>query len=190
MTPQSLLLLYTDGLIEYDRALEEGEERLLRVGRRIVEKPGGQPALRVVADIFRVRDNLDDVALLTMRNPAVWSNTLSLTMSATPLAVSLLRLALRKFGEELGLSEVDLVALELCAGEAGGNVALHAYGPKIGLFAVEASVEGNEVSLSVEDWGRWGRSPVRVHSGRGLKVLRGLMDRVDIEEIRTPPHQE
>jgi serine phosphatase RsbU (regulator of sigma subunit) len=64
-TPGSLLILYTDGLIEYDRDWEEGERRVLEVLHSIHAR-SADPAASLLQRIFDGEAPPDDVAILTI----------------------------------------------------------------------------------------------------------------------------
>ncbi|MGB6985997.1 MAG: SpoIIE family protein phosphatase [Candidatus Aquilonibacter sp.] len=64
-TPGSLLTLYTDGLIEYNRDWEEGERRVLQVLRSIHDR-SADPAAALLQRIFDGEAPPDDVAILTI----------------------------------------------------------------------------------------------------------------------------
>jgi serine phosphatase RsbU (regulator of sigma subunit) len=64
-TPGSLLTLYTDGLIEYDRDWEEGERRVLAVLHSI-HAQSVDPAASLLQRIFNGEAPPDDVAILTI----------------------------------------------------------------------------------------------------------------------------
>ena len=63
--PGSLLTLYTDGLIEYDRDWDAGERRVLEVLRSIRDT-GADPAAALLQAIFHGEAPPDDVAILTI----------------------------------------------------------------------------------------------------------------------------
>ena len=64
-TPGSLLTLYTDGLIEENHNLEDGERRLLEALRSI-PSAGADPAATLLQRIFAGEAPSDDVAILTI----------------------------------------------------------------------------------------------------------------------------
>jgi len=65
--PGTLLVLYTDGLIESSHDLAEGEARLLRAAREAVEAHTPHPAKFIVESALReAPEHLDDVAVLTI----------------------------------------------------------------------------------------------------------------------------
>jgi serine phosphatase RsbU (regulator of sigma subunit) len=63
----SLLVLYTDGLIEFSHDAEEGEAKLLRAAREAVEAIAPYPARFIVDSVLREeREHPDDVAVMTI----------------------------------------------------------------------------------------------------------------------------
>jgi serine/threonine-protein kinase RsbW len=65
--PGTLLVLYTDGLIEHSHDLQDGEERLLRATRDAVATKARNPARAIVDEVLRVESqHPDDVAVLTI----------------------------------------------------------------------------------------------------------------------------
>lgn len=63
---ESLLVLYTDGLLEYDRDLIEGERRMLQAAENIAAQRVADPAGAIEDAIFKTHKPLDDVAILTI----------------------------------------------------------------------------------------------------------------------------
>ena len=63
----AMLVLYTDGLIEYSRDLAQGEAALLEAAEAAAETPTPDPAAQIRDRIFRDRKVTDDVAILTVR---------------------------------------------------------------------------------------------------------------------------
>ena len=64
--PGSMLVLYTDGLIEYGRDWEAGEARLLEAIAAVKAGSGVDPAASILKSIFDGEPPVDDVAILTM----------------------------------------------------------------------------------------------------------------------------
>lgn len=62
----SLLVLYTDGLVEYDHDLLEGERRMLEAAKNIALQRVADPAGAIEDAIFKDHKPLDDVAILTI----------------------------------------------------------------------------------------------------------------------------
>jgi serine phosphatase RsbU (regulator of sigma subunit) len=64
--PGSMLVLYTDGLIEYGRDWEAGEARLLEAVRSVDRRSSIDPAATIMQAIFGGDAPVDDVAILTI----------------------------------------------------------------------------------------------------------------------------
>lgn len=64
--PNSMLLLYTDGLIEYSRDLIEGERRMLKIACDTMRECAEDPAEAIRQAIFSHYKASDDVAILTI----------------------------------------------------------------------------------------------------------------------------
>ena len=65
--PKTLLVLYTDGLIEFSHDVDEGEARLLAAARSAVETGTQHPAKFIVDTVLHeVQLHPDDVAVLTI----------------------------------------------------------------------------------------------------------------------------
>lgn len=62
----ALLVLYTDGLLEYDRDLLAGEERILRAVTSIAKRRLDNPAAAIRDAIFASYEPTDDVAIMTI----------------------------------------------------------------------------------------------------------------------------
>ena len=74
--PGSMLVLYTDGLVEYDRDWESGERKLRDALRGIDLEHSADPAAQILEAIFTGHVPNDDVAILTIRfriDAAGWS---------------------------------------------------------------------------------------------------------------------
>jgi serine phosphatase RsbU (regulator of sigma subunit) len=62
-----LLVLYTDGLVEYNHDVEAGEESLLRIARETVEKNVDGPARFIFEQMLQSpAKHPDDVAVMTI----------------------------------------------------------------------------------------------------------------------------
>ncbi len=90
---------------------------------------------------------------------------------------------MRAFLTRLHIEDERVDDVILAAGEAAGNAIEHAYGDAPGTIHVLAFVDEAHVVIEVRDTGRWrvGGDPER---GRGLGIMRALVDRVSIESSR------
>lgn len=65
----------------------------------------------------------------------------------------------------------------IAAYEAMANAALHAYPDgEVGTMAVTAQVDGQVLTLTITDDGRWRHRPARLGGGLGLALMRATAD--------------
>jgi anti-sigma regulatory factor (Ser/Thr protein kinase) len=178
--PGALLTVYTDGLIEYSRDIVEGEKRLLDEVRAGIFDPDTEPARALVKRVFAARDNTDDVATLTVAAADVHGSDFDFSFTALPLGVPLARRSLDRFAQRRGLDEEQRFSLLTAAGEAMANAVEHAYVGALGLVHVHAHVGDDAVTVTIEDEGKWKPAQRREERGRGLPIMRALMDGVEI----------
>ena len=119
----------------------------------------------------------DDVALLALRSVPVAAERMELTLPAEPLELSSLRRALQRWLAECEASEADSYDIVLACNEACANAIEHAYGPGDASVDIDAAFSGDEVAITVRDYGRW-REPRGNNRGRGLGLMETLMDSV------------
>jgi len=99
---------------------------------------------------------------------------------ARPESSPQLRRALRLFLEQLGLDRSRAEDALLAAGEAVGNAIEHAYRGSKGTIRLRAQLRGRRLLIEVRDGGRW-RLDGDPERGRGLGIMRALVDHVSIE---------
>jgi PAS domain S-box-containing protein len=179
MPPGSTLLLYTDGLIERrDVPLSDSLEALAQ------EAGEGDQDLEVLCDrvvraVLGERKPADDVALLAVRPARAPAERIEMSLPAEPESLSVLRRRMARFLHAAGASELEAYEVTLTVCEAAGNAIEHAYGPGDASFDVEVRLEDDHLTARVRDNGNW-RDRRGEHRGRGLKIIQGLMDEVDI----------
>ena len=179
--PGSLVLLYTDGLVERrEEPLDVGLERLRTTAAAAPATLS--PLAFCDAMLSRVLENIDqedDVALLAMQvlplGPA-----LKLRLAADPEVLSPLRRQLARWLKENGVEEQAAFDIVLACSEASANATEHAYPPTQGHFDLEAVHDGEHVEIRISDAGSW-RPEVERNRGRGLMLMRGLTDEVSVE---------
>jgi PAS domain S-box-containing protein len=175
----ALLLLYTDGLIE--RRGESLDDGFRRLADAVATAP---------ADVHNLADDLlerllgttapaDDVALLAVRTRPV-TDRLDLRISARPRELLPLRARLRAWLMAQGAQPGDAGQITLAVNEAATNAVEHAYGLDDADFSVQAQRDGQVVTVVVRDSGRW-REPAGGLRGRGVELMRGLMEDVEVE---------
>ncbi len=179
MPAGSTLLLYTDGLVERrDVPLSESLDHLAREAGE-PEQDLGALCDRVLEAVLGSDEPADDVALLAVRPTRTSAESIRLSLHAEPESLSVLRRRLVRFLHAAGAAELESYEITLSVCEAAGNAIEHAYGPGDASFDVEARIEDDTLTASIRDRGRW-RDRRGEHRGRGLKIIEGLMDEVDL----------
>ncbi|MEA2362516.1 MAG: hypothetical protein QOD71_1661 [Thermoleophilaceae bacterium] len=173
------LLLYTDGLVE--RRDEPLEQRLDALAETADRAEGGLEGLcdAVLAGVIGQRMPNDDVALLAVRPRPVATESIHFTLPAEPESLPGLRRRLARFLHAAGADDAETYEITLTVCEAAGNAIEHAYGPGDATFDVEASFHADELVATVSDRGHW-RERRGTHRGRGLNIIEGLMDQVEV----------
>ncbi len=121
----------------------------------------------------------DDVALLAVRTRPV-NDGLDLRIAAQPRELLRLRSRIKAWLRLQGASAVDAGEITLAVNEAATNAVEHAYGLVDADFSVEARLDGQIITVVVRDSGRW-REPAGGLRGRGVELMRGLMEDVEVE---------
>jgi len=180
LTPGSILVLYTDGLVERrDESLDRGLERLAGTAARAAGESLEELSdalLDLVAD-----ERHDDVALLVIgsRRP---SGEYRRTFPANANELSSLRADLRAWLERSGVPTDTVDDVVLACTEAASNAIEHAYIGRIGDVHVAAQRLNGELELSVSDDGRWRYPRPDDSRGRGLDLVRALVRDLDVEQ--------
>jgi anti-sigma regulatory factor (Ser/Thr protein kinase) len=128
---------------------------------------------------FVPRERLDDVAMIAARIEPV-SERLSGSWPADRSVLLGIRQLLRRWLHGHGASDEEAYDIVVACQEACANAVEHAYRPGVHFFDLEAAFEGGRVRVTVRDSGRW-RPPRGTNRGRGVMLMRGLMDSVEIE---------
>jgi serine phosphatase RsbU (regulator of sigma subunit)/anti-sigma regulatory factor (Ser/Thr protein kinase) len=179
--PGATLLLYTDGLVETRiESIDAGLERL----RALAETDGDVEALcaRLVSRLVP-SDRHDDVALLAARVEPV-PERLTGRWPAERSVLAGVRQLLRRWLEARGATVDEIYDIVVACQEACANAVEHAYRPGQHSFELDAAYDDERVRVTIRDHGSW-RPPRGTHRGRGVMMMRGLMDSVDIEHTDT-----
>ena len=179
LPPGASLLLYTDGLVERrDVSLERRLEELASVAAP-PEDDLERLCDRILTGVLGDRIPLDDVALLAVRTEPVPADRFGLSLPAEPGSLVVLRRRLGRFLHAAGATQAEAYEVTLTVCEAAGNAIEHAYGPGDATFEVEAAFEDGDLVATVRDNGSW-RARRSEHRGRGLAIIKGLMDDVEV----------
>ena len=188
LEPGAALLLYTDGLVERrDSPLGSRLDELAEVAAPAAL---GLDELcdRVLARLLGEGERADDVALIAVSAEPGALHHISLRLPAEPGALVGLRRRLARFLHAAGATEAESYEITLAISEACGNAIEHAYGPGDASFEIEVALEGDELTATVRDAGSWRERPDSRGGaaeggetrGRGLKIIEGVMDRVEV----------
>jgi anti-sigma regulatory factor (Ser/Thr protein kinase) len=175
------IVLYTDGLVERRGIpLSQGMDELAAVVR---EARSPEHACQLAVERMVPAEGLeDDLAIVALCSTVV-PEELHLELSADPDVLSRVRRHLRRWLRERGAVEPLISEVALAANEACANAIEHAYPPGPASFELDARTTGadeaTEVVITVRDRGRW-RPPRGESRGRGLTIIDGAMDSLDI----------
>jgi PAS domain S-box-containing protein len=176
LEPGDRLLLYSDGLVERRReSLGVGLRRLAEYAVAVGEGPGWPDEL-VRRMIVGAGD--DDIALLAV----AYAPEFRATPAASPERLAGLRRELRGWLAAVGVDGEAAADVLLACGEAAANAVEHAFPDGPGELSVELRLAaGRELTVRVADTGRWRRVPAPGDRGRGLPLMRAVMDWVRVD---------
>ncbi len=176
----STLLLYTDGLVERrGEPIDVGLARLAAAAENAARRSDASFADRVYRTLLQDSPLDDDVALLAIESIPL-EPVLEVTLPARPGVVGVLRSTIGRWLSDAGAGEEELFDVTLSASEAATNAVEHAYGAREATFTVRCERRDRDVTVTVVDDGRWRKVRAR-GGGRGLEIMRGLMDTVEID---------
>jgi serine phosphatase RsbU (regulator of sigma subunit)/anti-sigma regulatory factor (Ser/Thr protein kinase) len=176
----AVLLLYTDGLIERrGEPIDRGLERLEGAANAAAGFEQSSFADRVYGELVQETALEDDVALLAVES-APLGPRLEMSLDARPAVLVGLRRTIGRWLTRHKVAPEVRFDITVAVSEAAGNAIEHAYGPGNALFSVECEWSEEEVRVTVSDTGRW-RESSRGGRGRGLMIMRELMDSVDVQ---------
>jgi serine phosphatase RsbU (regulator of sigma subunit)/anti-sigma regulatory factor (Ser/Thr protein kinase) len=181
LPPGSLFVLFTDGLIEFERDVVAGRARVVAAMRSAVSKPNPSGAARsIVRRVFADTKNTDDVAVLAVSAVDDLERDFTFEFSAIPAVVPLVRRALTRYLSALPLSADERFAIVAAVGEAIANAVEHGYLATRGTVRVNATFAEGIVRTTIADRGIWRAPEAREERGRGFGMMRELMSSVEI----------
>jgi serine phosphatase RsbU (regulator of sigma subunit)/anti-sigma regulatory factor (Ser/Thr protein kinase)/transcriptional regulator with GAF, ATPase, and Fis domain len=182
--PGSLLLLYTDGLVERrGEDITSGLARLAELARGHAAEPVDRICDRLLQELLVDAGQPDDVVLLGVRLLPVAQQRLRRSFPAHPEQLKHIRASVRDWLDRLGVDREEQQTVLLPLGEASANAVEHAYaGTTPGRVELELAAQGGVIVVSVRDFGRWrtleARDPDR---GRGTGIIEALCSEVQVE---------
>jgi anti-sigma regulatory factor (Ser/Thr protein kinase) len=177
LEPGSLLVLYSDGLVERrGEQLRVGLGRLREAGSSLVGVPIEEVCDRLVAALGVEASREDDVAVLAVRLAAVTADGFHLDFPAHPEELRRVRAEMRTWLTGLGVGQTAQNALLLAVGEACANAVEHAYrGRDPGEVSVDITEDPDRaLQVVVRDSGSFDPSAASKDRGRGTDIMRGL----------------
>jgi signal transduction histidine kinase/CheY-like chemotaxis protein len=183
--PGSLLLLYTDGLIERrGESLTEGIARLTNAAAGCASLPVDAVCATLLERLAPPGGYTDDVVILALRPADVTRASFVTVLPASPGELAGLRHRLGQWAKDLNLNATSRQNILIATGEAVVNAIEHGSGlDPTKTVGVEAFAMEDGISISISDTGQWlgdsAASRRTLHRGRGLRLMYGLADVVD-----------
>ncbi|WP_299535878.1 SpoIIE family protein phosphatase [uncultured Streptomyces sp.] len=177
---RATLLLYTDGLVERRRRpLTEGIGQAGEAVQEYRESSVDDVATQVMERLAPAGGYDDDVALLIYRHPA----PLEMSFPAEAGQLAPVRRALRTWLDQCDLPPRTVQNVLVAVGEACANAIEHGHRHSPGeTIRLRAEALVDDLHLSVVDSGVWKppRPELNAHRGRGVTLMRALMQKVTI----------
>jgi anti-sigma regulatory factor (Ser/Thr protein kinase) len=180
----SMLILYTDGLIERrEISIDDGLERL-RDAAAARHRFEPERLCDEIVDEF-AEGSLDDLVFLCLRREPRDTRIFSRVFPAVPKALQQVRQELRAWLAEQGLDRRRIEEVVQFCGEGCANTVRHAYGEQLGEATLELRLRSDGTLVTrIRDAGVWRARAHTESSGHGMEIMRALND--DVHVHRTP----
>jgi len=180
LAPGALLVLYTDGLIEFGRDAAAGHAALIAAVQAEQSASSPDPAHRILDRMLSGTQARDDIAIVALALAPGPVDRLDVTLPAEPSSLRLVRQAVQQLSAGIGLDQRRAFDLNVAVGEAVNNVVEHAYGAESGSMHLRAYREDSVLRIEIEDTGRWRPDRPNNPGGRGFNLMRALTDGVHV----------
>ena len=180
LTPGSLILLYTDGLIERaGETLDDGFARLKAAAAGCADLPVESVCSELLARMTPPAGYRDDVVVLALRPSHAAARSFATVLPAAPAQIPVARGQLRGWLDSIAVEPRREEDILLATGEAVTNAIEHgSRSEPRRTVSIEAFLREETVAVTVSDTGRWaGDSSASLRSqrrGRGLTLIGGL----------------
>ncbi|MBV8067056.1 MAG: SpoIIE family protein phosphatase [Candidatus Eremiobacteraeota bacterium] len=181
LEPYETLLLYTDGLIEYDRNIEREATRLLDALTARVQDLTADGAGALVRKVLQQHRQFDDIAVLAATMLPAYPFPVELSLPAAPSSAAIARRLALRFARIAKLDPERTFDLTIAVGEAVANAVEHAYRDTTGDFVLRLAAREGTIFGEVADLGRWREGRPAAERGRGLAILRATTTRLNLD---------
>lgn len=181
----SLLLFYTDGLVE--RRSESIDTGIDRLAAHIADSsaPVADVADSIIGTLADA-DHTDDVVLVAVAVEEARLPRFTKELPREPRSLAPMRAELRAWLESMGAEDDEIFDILVAVNEACSNAIEH---PLLGpdadehLVVLEGEVMRGEVSIAVRNPGAWKPAAQRKNRGRGLELMETLMEGVEVTRL-------
>ncbi len=191
LAPGSVILLYTDGLIERPgETLDQGFARLQSAAARCADLPAGDICAELLERMCPPGGYTDDVVVLALRPNHTSARSFATVLPAALTQLPDARHRLRRWLTTVAVDPHREHDILVATGEAVTNAIEHGSrcDPRR-TVSIEAFLRGNTIAATVSDSGHWSGdsapSPRSLKRGRGLTLINGLADRVNTVRAAT-----
>ena len=167
-------------MVEVQARDDSGLSRLLSA---LAVAPGDVEAVRddVIEACLGPERVDDDVTALFVRAEPALGETVRLTLTPDPDALAAMRRMLRRWLAEVGADRDETAAIVMAANEAWQNAIEHGHGWAPVPVSIRFERTDDGVCVRVRDAGGRGRPPSDPDRGRGIELMRGLMDDTSLD---------
>jgi serine phosphatase RsbU (regulator of sigma subunit)/anti-sigma regulatory factor (Ser/Thr protein kinase) len=175
------LVAYTDGLVERRGwSIDAGIDLLASVVGSSWSLGAEPLADRIFQEVAPRIGSTDDIALLIVRLLEV-PRRMDIEVPSDPEAMVGIRRRLRTWLGLRGLAEDECDDTILAVSEACNNAIEHGYPLEPGPMRVLVDHSDGTLIIRIEDRGAWHRTSPSVERGRGIPLMRAVMDTAEIE---------
>ena len=175
------LVAYTDGLVERRGwSIDTGIDLLASVLGSSSSLAAEPLADRIFEEVAPRIGSADDIALLIVRLLEV-PHRMDIEIPGDPAGMVGLRRRLRTWLELRGLAEDERDDAILAISEACNNAIEHAYHSEPGFIHLLLEHREGTLAMRIEDRGGWHPTAPSFERGRGIPLMRAVMDMTTIE---------